>query len=68
MILGDTSTHNSHLMGKRLPPYPETNYMIFLHGDMKNVFLIIFLVQNLISSENPIFNEKWNFHWGKKEF
>ena len=68
MILGDTSTHNSHLMGKRLPPYPETNYIIFLHGDMKNVFLIIFLAQNLISSENPIFNEKWNFHWGKKEF
>ena len=25
MILGDTSTHNSHFMEKSLSPYPETN-------------------------------------------
>ena len=41
-------------MGKRLPPHPETNYVIILYVDMKSVFLIIFLVQNLITSGKPI--------------
>ena len=47
---GDTSTHNSHFMGKRRLSHPEKK--IILHGDMKSVSLIIFLVQNIITSDN----------------
>ena len=53
MILGDISTYNSHFWGKRLWPHPETK-IIILHRDVKCVLLIIFLVQNLISSDNPV--------------
>ena len=53
MILGDTSTYNSHFIAKRLSPHPEANYITILHGDIKSVSLIIFLVQNLITSDNP---------------
>ena len=53
-ILGAISTHNVHFTGKRLSWHPETIYIIILHGDMKSAFLIIFLLQNLITSDNPI--------------
>ena len=50
-----TSFHNLHFMEKSLSPH----FVIILHGDMKCVFLIVFPVQNLITSDNPISLQLW---------
>ena len=47
-------------MRKLLPPHPETNHIIILHGDMKSLFLITFLVQNLITLDNLILQNTEN--------
>ena len=44
-------------LGKNLSPNLGT---IILHGYMKYVLLIIFLVQNLISSHNPIYVNQYD--------
>ena len=53
MILGDISTHNSHFWGEKFVT-TSWNKLIILRGDIKYILLIIFLVQNLITSDNVI--------------
>ena len=55
MILENTSTHNSHFVGKSL----SSHFVIILDEDMKFVFAMIFHVQNLITLDNPISMWLW---------